>query len=128
MAMEYAVIKVNGKQYKVSEGDLLTLDRIDLEGKKTITFDQVLMIVNDAGSNIGKPTINGAKVEASFVEDKKGEKIRVSKFKAKSRYRKTIGFRAQKSIVKIDNIDLGSKKVEKETEKTIKTTSKDIKK
>ena len=122
--MEYAVIKTNGKQYKVSEGDLLTLDRIDLNDKKTITFDQILMIVNDADSSIGKPTINGAKVEASFIEDKKGDKIRVSKFRAKSRYRKTIGFRAQQTVLRIDKISSGTKKVVKETSKPTKTAPK----
>lgn len=122
--MEYAVIRTNGKQYKVSEGDLLTLDRLDLKGKKTMTFDQILMIVNDADSSIGKPTIDGAKVEASFVEDKKGEKIRVSKFKAKSRYRKTIGFRPQQTVVRIDKISFGAKKVSKETSKSTKTAPK----
>ena len=124
MAMEYAVIRFGGKQYKVSEGDLLTLDRIDHTDKKTINFDEVLMIVNDTDSSIGKPTINGAKVEASFVEDKKGEKIRVSKFRAKSRYRKTIGFRAQQTVVRIDKISSGTKKVVKETVKSAKTAPK----
>ena len=115
MAMDYAVIKTNGKQYKVSAGDVLTLDRLDLNDKKTIVFDQVLLAVNDGAVLVGKPTVNGAKVEASFVEDKQGDKIHVRRFKAKSRYRKVIGFRAQQTVVKIDKIDFGSTKADKST-------------
>lgn len=124
MAMEYAVIRTNGKQYKVSEGDLLTLDKIDFEDKKTIVFDDVLLIVNESNPSIGKPNLSGAKVQASFVEDKKGEKVRVSKFRAKSRYRKTIGFRAKQTVVKIDKISFSSVKTTKETSKSTKTAPK----
>ena len=113
--MDYAIIKTNGKQYKVSAGDSLTLDRLELNDKKTIVFDQVLLTVNGESVSIGKPTVNGAKVEASFVEDKKGEKIHIRRFKAKSRYRRTTGFRAQQTVVKIDKIDFGSQKADKST-------------
>ena len=122
--MEYAVIRVGGKQYKVSEGDLLTLDKTNFEGKKTITFDDVLLTNNGLDQIIGKPSVSGASVVASFVEDKKGDKIRVSKFKAKSRYRKTIGFRAQQTVVKIDKIGFGAGKTTKETSKSTKTAPK----
>lgn len=124
MAMDYAIIRTNGKQYRVSEGDLLTLDKTDLKGKKTITFEEVLLLVNGTDSNVGKPVVSGAKVEAGFVEDKKGEKIRVSKFKAKSRYRKTIGFRPQQTVVKIEKISFSSGKSSKETDKPTKTAPK----
>jgi len=121
--MQYAIVRTNGKQYKVSEGDLLTLDRIDFAGKKTMTFEDVLLVVNDSNSSIGKPNLNGARVDVSFVEDKKGDKVRVSKFKAKSRYRKTIGFRAQQTVVRIDKINFSSEKASKETVKPAKTAS-----
>ena len=87
------MIKASGKQHKVSEGDLLTLDRLNFDGKKTYTFDEVLLVSDGSDLKVGKPNVNGATVEVSLVEDKRGEKIRVSKFRAKSRYRKTIGFR-----------------------------------
>ena len=122
--MQYAVIKTNGKQYKISEGDILTLDKLKLDGKKNVTFEEVLLVVNDSNSSIGKPTVNGAKVSATVLEDKKGEKIRVSKFRAKSRYRKTIGFRAEQTVVKIDKISTGSSSSAKKTTKPAKTAPK----
>ena len=123
--MSYAVIKASGKQHKVSEGDVLTLDKIDFKGKKSIVFDEVLLVSDGAGAKVGKPAVDGASVEASFVEDKKGDKIRVSKFKAKSRYRKTIGFRPQQTLVKIEKIKTGGTKTTKKTEKATKTAPKD---
>jgi len=122
--MDYAVIRVNGKQYKVSEGDLLTLDRLDFKDKKTISFEEVLLLVNGDNSIVGKPTLKGAVVEASFVEDKKADKIRVSKFKAKSRYRKTIGFRAQQTVVKIEKINFKGEKTDKKATEPTKTAPK----
>lgn len=125
--MQYAVIKSGGKQYKVNVGDTIELDKIS-EDTKNIIFDEVLLISWDGKVTLGKPTITNAKVEATLVEQKKGDKIRVAKFKAKSRYRKVIGFRAHLSVVKIDKIDLGDKKNVKETVKTVKSAPKISKK
>jgi large subunit ribosomal protein L21 len=91
--MKYAVIKTGGKQYRVSEGDVIEVDRLPQE-KGNIAFEEVLLLVNDSNVKVGKPFISGEKVEASIVEHLKGEKLRVSKFKAKARYRRTTGFRA----------------------------------
>lgn len=102
--MNYAVIRSGGKQYKVTDGDVLELDKLNLEDRKTIVFDDVLLLVQDGKTTIGKPSVTGARVEAKLIEQKKGDKIRVSKFKAKSRYRKTIGFRAQLTVVQIEKI------------------------
>lgn len=120
--MEYAVIKASGKQHKISEGDILTLDRQDFAGKKSIVFDEVLLVANGTDVKIGNPTVKNAVVEASFVEDKKGDKLRVSKFKAKSRYRKTIGFRPLLTVVKIEKIKIGTSKSDNTDNKTNKTT------
>jgi large subunit ribosomal protein L21 len=125
--MQYAIIKTNGKQYKVTEGDTLVLDRLATD-KKSIIFDEILLAVNDEDISVGKPTVDGARVEATIVEEKQGEKIRVTRFKAKSRYRKTIGFRAQQTVVKIDKINLGSSKSEKKVKESTKTESKAVKK
>lgn len=122
--MQYAIIKSGGKQYKVSAGDTVSVDKLDLDGKKTINFEDVLLVVNEGSISLGKPMVKGASVEASFVEEVKDEKIRVMRFKAKSRYRKTIGFRAQKTLLKIDKINFGSEKAVKEVEQTSKTESK----
>lgn len=107
--MQYAVIRSGGKQYKVSVGDTLSVDKISDDPGKSVVFDEVLLFVDGEKVNVGNPTLKGAKVSAKFVENKKGDKIRVMKFKAKSRYRRTTGFRAQLSVVQIEKIDFGVK-------------------
>lgn len=102
--MKYAVIKTGGKQYRVSEGDVIEIDRLGKEANDKIVFDNVLLLVSDAGVKIGNPFLAGEKVEAKLLENKKGDKIRVAKFKAKVRYRKVMGFRASLSRVQIDKI------------------------
>jgi large subunit ribosomal protein L21 len=106
--MEYVVLRTGGKQYKVHSGDILEIDKLITE-KKSLVFEDVLLTVNGDSVKVGKPTVKGAKVSATLVEQVKGDKIRVMKFKAKSRYRKTTGFRAQLSVVQIDKIDFGAK-------------------
>lgn len=101
--MKYAVIKTGGKQYKVKEGDVIEVDRLSEKGQKVV-FDNLLLVVTDGAVKIGKPKILKGKVEAQLIENIRGEKIRVSKFKAKVRYRKTTGFRANLSKVKITKI------------------------
>ncbi|MBI2025820.1 MAG: 50S ribosomal protein L21, partial [Candidatus Levybacteria bacterium] len=103
--MQYAVIKSGGKQYKVTIGDTLTLDKINFVDKKVHVFDEVLLLVTDGKITLGKPSIKGATVSAKLLEQKKGEKIRVSKYKAKVRYRKVMGFRPQLSVFKNEKID-----------------------
>jgi large subunit ribosomal protein L21 len=121
--MQYAIIKSGGKQYKVNVGDTLTVDRISGDNKK-IVFEDVLLLVNEGKVTLGKPSVKGAVVEGSLVENKRGEKIRVARFKAKSRYRKVTGFRSELSVVKIDKIAFGSDKKSEDTDKTAKTAPK----
>ena len=118
--MQYAVIKSGGKQYKVNVGDTLELDKLTTEKDKVI-FSEVLLLVTNGKVTVGKPSIKGALVEATLLEQKKGEKIRVARFKAKSRHRRVTGFRAHLSVVKIDKINFGSKNVSKEIDKATKT-------
>ena len=101
--MEYVVIETGGKQYKVAPGTVISVDNLNVESGE-FSFDRVLLHVNDAAINIGKPYIDGMVVKATIVENFKGEKVRVAKFLAKSRYRKVRGFRAQLSKVKIGDI------------------------
>jgi large subunit ribosomal protein L21 len=107
--MKYAVIKTGGKQYKVSEGDVLEVERLKAEKDSKISFDNVLLLVSDSSVKIGKPFLAGEKVEAKLLENIKGEKIRVSKYKSKVRFRRTTGFRASISKVLIEKI--GGKEV-----------------
>ncbi len=116
--MQYAVIKAQGKQYRIGIGDVVTVDRLSQEEKKSVIFNDVLLLVNDGKIVLGNPIIKGARVEAVLVENKRGKKINVRKFKAKVRYRKNIGFRANQSVIKIEKIDyksmFSSKKLKKE--------------
>src|SRR5689334_14381404 len=101
--MNYAVIKSGGKQYRVSEGDLIEVDRLT-EEKGKIYFEDVLLVVSDGNIKVGKPNLQGEKIEAEIVEHFKGDKIRVAKFKSKVRYRRVNGFRPSLSKVKIGKI------------------------
>ena len=102
--MKYAVIKTGGKQYKVSEGDIIDIDRLKSEKDEKIIFDNVLLLVAEDDVKIGKPYLEGEKVEGKLLENLKGDKIRVSKFKAKVRYRRKQGHRQNKTLVKIESI------------------------
>ncbi|MBP6913786.1 MAG: 50S ribosomal protein L21 [Candidatus Levybacteria bacterium] len=98
--MEYAIIESGGKQYKVMPGMKLDLDNLGLtEGE--FEFKNVLFSVSGEDVSIGMPYIAGMTVKAKVLGAAKGDKVRVSKFKAKSRYRKTIGFRASLTTVEI---------------------------
>lgn len=103
--MEYAVIRTGGKQYRVSAGDVLEVDKLAGDNDSSISFDDVLLWVSSSAVKIGKPKLSDVKVKAKILEQKKGDKIRVSKFKSKVRYRKTIGFRALLSKVMIEKIE-----------------------
>jgi len=99
----YAVIKIGGKQYKVSEGDTIEVQKLNSKDGK-IEFGEVLLLASDGKVKIGNPTVSKAKVTGKILENKKGKKVRVAKFKAKSRYRRVMGFRPQISVVQIDKI------------------------
>lgn len=113
--MNYAVIKSGGKQYKVSEGSVVELDRLS-QKDGDITFEEVLLFAGEGSLKIGKPFLSGIKVTGKIVKEKKGQKIRVAKFKAKSRYRRVTGFRSSLSVVKIEKVEefkKGSSKLKK---------------
>ena len=117
--MSFAVIKTGGKQYKVQEGDTLSVEKLDHKGEKVV-FDQVLLWANDPvklpkGNNgaskdleikIGKPFIPGAKVEAKVIEEGKGKKKIVFRYKAKTRRRKKKGHRQPFTKVQITKISV----------------------
>lgn len=109
----YAIVEISGKQYKVQEGDIVFVDRLENEeeGKK-VTFDKVLLISDGKKVTIGQNTVKGAKVEASVIGHGKGKKILVYKYKAKKNYRKTQGHRQPYTKVEITNIKLPAAKKE----------------
>jgi len=102
--MKYAIVKIGGTQYKVSEGDEIVVDKLPEEEKKKVEFKNVLLVVDEKKAKIGDPLVRGAKIQTTVLEQFKGEKIRVTTFKAKSRYRRVKGFRPQLTRLKINKI------------------------
>lgn len=89
----YAVIETGGKQYRVSEGDVIHVEKVNVEEGEQFTFDKVLLISNDGEIKVGKPFIEGAKVEAKTLKHGKSKKIIIFKYKPKKRERKKKGHR-----------------------------------
>jgi len=104
--MKYAVIAVSGTQYLVKEDEVITVDNLNLETDKTNKIETVLLTVDGDKVAVGTPTIKGASVEYTVVNNYKGTKVDVFKFKSKSRYRKSMGFRPQLTDIKINKINL----------------------
>ena len=105
--MEYAIVKAGGKQYKVSVGSIIEIDRLKSEKDKEVVLENVLLWVSNGDVKIGKPTISGIKVKAKVIDHIKGDKIKVAKFKAKARYRRMMGFRPHITRLEIKSIDSG---------------------
>ncbi len=103
---EFAVIETGGKQYMVSVGDVLEVELLgkDLKDGDKVEFDKVLMVDNGSDTTIGEPYIKGAKVKATFQGEKKGKKIVIVRYKAKSNRDRKIGHRQKYSQVKIDSL------------------------
>ncbi|MDD6058412.1 MAG: 50S ribosomal protein L21 [Clostridiales bacterium] len=99
----YAIIATGGKQYKVSEGDIITIEKLGVEAGEKVTFDQVLA-VSDNGIKVGADVAN-ASVEASVVKEGRGKKIIVYKYKRKTGYHKKNGHRQPFTQVKIEKIN-----------------------
>ena len=102
--MKYAVIAACGKQYKVSEGDVIKVEKLGVADGETVTFDKVLL-VSDGETVIGNPTIAGASVTASVVCEGKDKKVVVYKYKRKTGYHKKNGHSQLFTKVKIESIN-----------------------
>ncbi|MBL9097782.1 MAG: 50S ribosomal protein L21 [Alphaproteobacteria bacterium] len=100
----FAVIKAQGKQFKVATGDRLTVDRLAGEAGNKIALGEVLMLIDGATTKVGKPTVSGAKVEAEIVEHSRGDKIKVFKKRRRKSYHRTRGHRQDLTTVKITAI------------------------
>ena len=99
----YAVIEAGGKQYKVQEGDKLRVEKLDAQVGDTVTFDKVLFLGGDE-VKVGRPYVEGAKVEAKVLEQNKAKKVIVYKFKAKKNYRNKRGHRQPYTFIEIGTI------------------------
>ena len=113
--MQYAVISTGGKQYLATPGQKLVVEYLPQEEGQTVVFDQVLLSVDGSKVEVGAPTITGLTVSATVVEQGLGDKIRVFKYRSKSRYRRTTGHRQKETVVRIDTIG-GAKSAAKKTE------------
>ena len=100
----YALIKTGGKQYRVAEGDLLRVEKIEGKVGDAVEFDEVLMIANGERVEIGRPILKDSKVVGEIVEQGKGEKVVVFKSKRRKGYRKKQGHRQQHTTLKIKEI------------------------
>jgi large subunit ribosomal protein L21 len=100
----YAVIKTGGKQYRVQEGDILMVEKLDIAEGSSVQFNEVLALSNDEGLKAGTPVVAGAVVEANVLGQGKGKKVVVFKYKSKKDYRKKQGHRQPFTRVQITKI------------------------
>ncbi len=100
----YAVIKTGGKQYKVSEGDILRVEKLDAEAGDTVAFDEVLMIGGEGDALVGSPAIDGASVTAEVIDVRKDKKVLVFKKRRRQNYRRKAGHRQWLTVVSVAEI------------------------
>ncbi len=100
----FAVIKTGGKQYLVSKGDKIQVEKLEVEEGKTIDFDEVLLLKEDDKVEIGKPLLEGVKVKGKVLEQGRDKKDIIFKYKPKKRYKKKIGHRQPFTLVEITQI------------------------
>lgn len=104
----FAVIETGGKQYKVNEGDIIFVEKMDVSEGDKITFDRVLSVSDDNGIKIGTPVVDGASVTANVVKNGKAKKIYVMTYKPKKNEKRKIGHRQPYTKVQIEKIASGN--------------------
>jgi len=109
----YAVIKTGGKQYRVKAGDLLVVEKLDGEPGADVSFGEVLMLGDGGEVTIGAPLVAGATVNATLIETRKGEKIKIFKKIRRQGYRRTKGHRQQESVLRVTAIGVKGGKQDK---------------
>ena len=102
----YAVLETGSKQYRVTAGDTLEIERLTVDPGQPVTFDRVLLVSNDGKVSVGAPTVSGATVIADVVEHKRGDKKLTFKMKRRKGYHKTIGHRQELTVVKVKEINV----------------------
>ena len=117
----YAVLKTGGKQYKVSKDDIITVEKLAAEAGSAVDLDKILMIGDGEATTVGTPLLEGAKVTAEVIEQKRGKKIIVFKKKRRKNYRRTQGHRQNLTVLRITDILAdGKKAAQKAPKKTAK--------
>ena len=102
----FAIIETGGKQYKVNEGDIIFVEKLEASEGDTVTFDRVMALSTGDNFVVGTPTVEGAKVEANVVKNGKGKKIYILKYKSKKNEKKKMGHRQPYTKVEITKIAL----------------------
>jgi large subunit ribosomal protein L21 len=102
--MSYAIIQTGGKQYRVSEGDVLSVEKLAVDAGTETIFNDVLLVVDGDKVNLGTPLVSGASVKAQVVEQYKDEKVIAFKFKRRKGYHRTVGHRRRLTELKITKI------------------------
>ena len=100
----YAVVKTGGKQYRVSPGDSIDVEKLPYELGEQIELDKVLLVTNGSGTQIGRPLVEGAKVKATVTRQAKGRKVIIFKIRSSKRYRRRKGHRQHFTRLRIDEI------------------------
>ena len=100
----YAIIETGGQQYRVQEGDVITVEKLDVNAGDKVELDKVLVLSDDNGLKVGTPYVEGAKVIAEAVENGKGKKVIIFKYKAKKDYRKKQGHRQPYTMIEIKSL------------------------
>lgn len=103
--MKHAIIETGGKQYRVAEGDVLFIEKLNVEAGDTVKFDRVLAVIDEGNTKFGTPVVEGATVSANVVKNGRGKKIRVFKMKPKKGYKRTQGHRQPYTKVQIETIN-----------------------
>ena len=101
----YAIIEDGGRQHKVTSGDRVQIDRMFIDGEKSVTFDRVLLVAGEGEPRIGQPVVAGATVTADVLGPVKGPKVRTVKYKRRKGFHKTIGHRQKYTEVRITAIN-----------------------
>ncbi len=102
--MKFAIIRTGGKQYPVSEGQTITVEKLPGKDGGSVTFKDVLLYADGKTVQIGTPKVSGVTVSGSIVSQQKSKKVRVVKYKNKIRYKRTHGHRQQQTKVKIEKV------------------------
>jgi large subunit ribosomal protein L21 len=102
--MSYAILKTGGKQYKVSTGDKINVEKLDLKVGDKATFGEVLLVSNSGKVTSGAPFVSGAKVEGEVVDQIKDDKVLAFKYKRRKGYHRTVGHRRKLTTVQINSI------------------------
>jgi large subunit ribosomal protein L21 len=103
----YAVIKTGGKQYRVSEGDVLRVEKLPVEAGENVEFDQVLLVSREGQTTVGTPLVSGSKVTAAVKAHGRGKKVKIVKFKRRKHHLKRMGHRQSYTEVQITGIQAG---------------------